>query len=44
VDWELDDEEAPDYERQFLVLRDAAREGPIRPEIQQQKKLKMAKK
>jgi len=42
VDWELDDEDAPDYERQFLVLRDAAREGPIRPEIQQRLKRLLA--
>jgi len=35
VEWELDDEDDPDYEYQFRSLRDEAREGPIRAEIRQ---------
>lgn len=33
VDWELDDEDAPDYERQFHELEDLPLEGNIRSEI-----------
>ncbi|MDD3761267.1 MAG: acetoin utilization protein AcuC [Acidithiobacillus sp.] len=33
VDWELDDEDAPDYSRQFERLDDLPCEGPIRAEI-----------
>ncbi|MGC9238471.1 MAG: acetoin utilization protein AcuC [Acidithiobacillus sp.] len=35
VEWELDDEDAPDYSRQFAFLRDEAQEGPVRAEIHQ---------
>lgn len=33
VDWELDDEDAPDYARQFRRLDDLPLEGPVRGEI-----------
>ncbi len=33
VDWELDDEDAPDYARQFRCLDDIPLEGPVRGDI-----------
>ncbi|MBU2720653.1 acetoin utilization protein AcuC, partial [Acidithiobacillus ferridurans] len=35
VEWELDDEDAPDYRQQFLSLEDAARPGPVRAELRE---------
>ncbi len=34
VDWELDDEEVPDYSDQFVHLEDLPRKGPVRPQVQ----------
>lgn len=33
VEWDLDDEDAPDYSRQFQYLDDLPLPGPLRPEV-----------